>query len=72
MSQSNSTTIGVDNHELRYYEALEKHIYAMSKKFRDKSVISSVLRERFFSRIFPFPFPREWEFPFALREWERR
>jgi hypothetical protein len=47
MSQSNSTTVEVDNHEVLYYEELEKHINAMSEKFRNKSVI----RQSFYDDI---------------------
>ncbi len=39
MSESNSTTLEIDNQQLRYYEELEKHINALSKNFREKSVI---------------------------------
>jgi hypothetical protein len=45
MSESNSTTVEIDNQQLRYYEELEKHINAMSKNFREKSVIKQDVYE---------------------------
>lgn len=39
MSDSYSTTVQMDNKELLYYQALEKHINSLSERFREKSVI---------------------------------
>jgi hypothetical protein len=47
MSESNSTTVEIDNQQLRYYEELEKHINASSKNFREKSVI----KQNFYDNI---------------------
>ncbi|CAF1372155.1 unnamed protein product [Rotaria magnacalcarata] len=42
MSQSNYTTVQIDNGELIFYKELEQHINSLSKKFRIKSVIRQI------------------------------
>jgi hypothetical protein len=39
MSESDSTTVQIDNGELLYYKELEKYINSLSKKYQEKSVI---------------------------------
>ncbi len=72
MSESNSTTVKIDNQQLRYYEELEKHINALSKNFREKSVIKQNVYDNIIKCLLSPKGKRSGSFPSKFMYWVKQ